>query len=159
MGGRFTVSYTAKYAGMQVTALTPEQHERTCNYWYTVTCGATAHTAFTTKRGLLRWLDERGLTLGGELPEVTGEFATMPVTGEYYSKSHGEFAPAEDNPYRMVAGDEFGALEPVVTTSALSNGAYTLALITEQDGVRTVHTLNPNVRGRITYDRASILDR
>lgn len=149
--------YTVKYGNMQVTALTPEWHERTCNYWYTVTTyGGTAHTAFTTKAGLLRWLDERGLTLGGDLPEERGEYATMPVIGEYYTSSHGEFSPTDENPYRMVADAEFYALEPVVTTATLSNGAYTLALITEQDGVRTVHTLNPNVRDRITYDHASM---
>lgn len=144
-----TKGHVTQYASMQVTALTPEQHERTCNYWYTVTCGAMAHTAFTTRRGLERWLEERGLTLAGELPEERGEFATMRVIGEYYDVSHGEFSPAEDNPYHMVAGAEWSELEPVVITAAMSNGRYTLALITEEDGIRIVHTLNPNVKTRI----------
>jgi hypothetical protein len=130
------MSYTVIYASMQVAALTPEFHEKTCNYWYTVTNGATAHTAFTTKRGLMRWLDERGLKLDGELPEATGEFATMRVIGEYRSSSH------------MDEG-EFYAVQPVVITAAMSNGRYTLALIDEAEGVRTVHTLNPNVKTRI----------
>lgn len=149
------MSHTVKYASMQVTALTPEWHEKTCNYWYTVTSGAMAHTAFTTKRGLMRWLDERGLKLDGELPEARGEFATMPVVGEYYEACHGEFSPTEDNPYRMVAGDEWGAIKPLVITSDLSNGDYTLALITEEGGVRTVHTLNPNVRDRLTVEHVT----
>jgi hypothetical protein len=144
------------YANMYATALTEEQHERTCNYWYTVTCGATAHTAFTTHRGLERWLEERGLTLDGEMPETRGEWATMRVIGEYRHQSHGEFSPTEADPYRMVAGDEMGAIVPVVTTAAMSNGDYTLALIDEDgDGVRTVHTLNPNVKTRIVYDHAA----
>jgi hypothetical protein len=145
------MSHTMKYASMQVTALTPEFHERTCGYWYTVTTyGATSHTAFATKAALLRWLEERGLQLDGVLPETVGEFATMPVIGEYYEKSHGEHASTEDEPYRMIAGDEFYALRPVVVTVDLSNGRYTLALITEDDaGVRTVHTINPNVKTRL----------
>lgn len=128
--------YTVKYSNMQVMALTPEWHEKTCDYWYTVTCGATAHTAFTTKCGLMRWLDERGLKLDGELPEARGTFATMRVIGEYYSTSH------------MDEG-EFYAVRPVVITAAMSNARYTLALIDEAEGVRTVHTLNCNVKTRI----------
>jgi hypothetical protein len=145
------MTYTVKYGNMQVTALTPEWHERTCNYWYTVTSGAMAHTAFTTKRGLMRWLDERGLTLDGELPETTGEFATMRVVGEYYDASHGEFV-SDDYRDGMGEGD-FYSLRPVVVTAAMSNGDYTLALITEEAGIRTVHTLNPNVKTRFVFDR------
>jgi hypothetical protein len=152
------MSYTMEYRRLQVTALTPEFHEKTCGYWYTVTrYGGTAHTAFATRHGLMRWLAERGLTLDGELPGTLGEYATMPVTGQYRSTSHGEFAPDEDNPHRMVAGEEWSAVKPVVITSALSNGRYTLALISEDyDGVRTVHTLNPNVRDRLTADGATM---
>lgn len=141
--------YTVKYGNMQVTALTPEFHEQTCNYWYTVTCGATAHTAFTTKAGLVRWLAERGLKLDGELPEARGEFATMRVIGEYYSSSHAKYAPTEAEPYRMIEGDDWHAIKPLVITAVMSNARYTLALITEEAGVRTVHHLNPNVKTRI----------
>ena len=150
------MTHTVKHASLHVTALDPDMHEQTCNYWYTVTSNWTAHTAFTTKAGLLRWLEERGLSLDGELPETRGEWANVAITGEYYTTSHGEFSPTEDDPYRMVAGNEFGAIEPLVTTWTLSNGDYTLALIDETDGVRTVHTLNPNVRDRITADHASM---
>lgn len=146
------MTYTTHYARMQVTALTPEQHERTCNYWYTVTCGASAHTAFTTKAGLLRWLAERGLSLPAELPAERGTFASMPVTGEYYAASHGEFSPTDAAPYRMVADDEWHDLVPVVITAAMSNGRWTLAKITETEGVRTVHTLNCNVKSRLIAD-------
>lgn len=155
------MTYTQRYSGLQVTALTPESHEKTCGYWYTVTNHAVPHTAFATKAGLMRWLDERGLMLGGELPETRGEPATIPVVGEYRDASHGDFSPTEDEGagglYRMVEDDDWWALQPVVITAALSNGRWTLALITEDDGdrdgeivrVRTVHTLNPNVRTRL----------
>jgi hypothetical protein len=148
--------YTVHYRNMQVTALTPEQHEQTCGYWYTVTCGATAHTAFATKTGLRRWLEERGLKLPEALPAKRGEFATMPVIGEYYSTSHGETNPAtksyDDPEFRhlpMIPGDAWHALKPAIITAGLSNARYTLFLITETDGVRTVHHLNPNVESRI----------
>lgn len=138
--------HTTHYRNMQVTALNEEQHERTCGYWYTVTCGATAHTAFATRAGLQRWMTERGLALAGELPEVTGEWATMPVIGEYYSMSHGRFVP--DHDHMMVADDAWYALQPAIITAVMSNGSYTLGIITEKSGVRTVHYLNPNVKTR-----------
>lgn len=136
--------YTVHYGSLQVTALTPEQHERTCDYWYTVTCGTLAHTAFTTMHGLMRWLEERNLMLPAELPEQRGEFATMPVNGEYYASSH-------------MSESVFYAVNPVVITAALSNGDYTLALISsDENGVRTVHTLNPNVRTRFVADHSGM---
>ena len=140
--------YTVEHSRKQVTALTPEQHEKTCNYWYTVTSGATAHTAFTTKAGLMRWLDERGLTLDGELPETRGEWANTDVAGEYLTTSHGEFSSTEEHPYRMVEDDAWHQIAPVVTTWGMSNGRYTVAKISEDNGVRTVHILNPNVKSR-----------
>ena len=42
---------------------------------------------------------------------------------------------------------------PILATAAMSNGQYTLALITEDNGVRTVHTLNCNVKTRLIFDR------
>lgn len=144
--------YTEHYARMQVTALTPEWHEKTCNYWYTVTNGAMAHTAFTTKAGLMRWLAERGLRLDGELPQTRGEYATMRVIGEYYATSHGNRHPDETEftILPMVEDAAWREIKPVVITAAMSNGRYTLALVTEdKNGVRTVHTLNPNVKDRI----------
>jgi hypothetical protein len=146
------MTHTLSYDKLHATSLTSEQHERTCGYWFTVTSGATAHTAFATRAGLDRWLSERGLSLAGELPDA-GTWGTTRVTGEYRTASHGAFSPAEDNPYRMVADDEWGALSPMAATADLSNGRYTLALITEQDGIRTVHTLNPNVKTRVEFDR------
>ena len=133
------MSYVRIYGNLYATAITPEHHERTCNYWFTVTSGATAHTAFTTRKGLDRWLDERGLSLENDLPEA-GTFGTSKVLGEYREESHGE----------MSEGD-FYDLAPVLVTSEMSNGRYTLALITEEEGIRTVHTLNPNVKTRIEF--------
>lgn len=140
--------YTTHYRNMQVTALTSASHAETCGYWYTVTCGASAHTAFATKSGLRRWLEERGLKLPRGLPSARGEFTTMPVIGEYYSMSHGMRIEG-DGPFVMVEDEEWRALKPLIITAGLSNGRYTLFLITESDGVRTVHHLNPNVKTRL----------
>lgn len=146
------MSYTLVYDKLYATSLDPEQHERTCGYWFTVTNGATAHTAFATRAGLDRWMSERGLSLENDLPEA-GTWGTTRVLGTYRTESHGEFSPTEDNPYRMVEGDNWDSLQPIMSTATLSNGDYTLALITEETGVRTVHTLNPNVKTRVVYDR------
>ena len=60
-----------KFTNLKLCCLAPEQHARTCNYWYTITSGwGTPHTAFETERGLRRWLRERGLEIDGELTKV-----------------------------------------------------------------------------------------
>ena len=144
------MSYSQVYDSLYATSLTPEWHEKTCGYWFTVTNGAMAHTAFETRAGLDRWLSERGLTLENDLPEA-GTFGTTRITGEYRTKSHGEFI-GDDYRDGMGEGD-FYSLVPVAATAAMCNGDYTLALITEDDGVRTIHTLNPNVKTRVVFDR------
>ncbi len=143
--------YSTKHGQMQATALDQEMHERTCGYWYTVTTwAATSHVAFRTRRGLDRWLEERGLKLRDELPETPGEYSTTPVIGEYYEASHGEHSPTDDEPHRMIEPASFRNVQPVVITADMSNGRYTLALVSINfDGTRTVHTLNPNVKSRI----------
>ena len=145
------MTYTQTYDQLYAASLTREQHERTCGYWFTVTNGSMAHTAFATRAGLDRWLSERGLSLENDLPDA-GTWGTTRVLGTYRTASHGEFSPTEDNPYRMVEGD-WTSVRPTMATAEMSNGDYTMALVTEEDGVRTVHTLNPNVKTRIVYDR------
>jgi hypothetical protein len=141
------------YDTLYATSLTPEFHERTCGYWFTVTSyGGTAHTAFATRAGLDRWLNERGLALENELP-AAGTAGFTRITGEYRTESHGEHL-SDDYRDGMGEGD-WPPDSPVAATAAMSNGRYTLALITEENGVRTVHTLNPNVKTRIEFDRIS----
>jgi hypothetical protein len=130
---------TTSVTDLRATSLTPEQQERTCGYWYTVTSGATAHTAFATRAGLDRWLRERNLTLAAELP-AQGEWGSAAIVGTYRQCSH-------------MDTDEFDAVRPLIATAVLSNGDYTLGLIDEDvDGVRTVHYLNPNVKTRLVFD-------
>ena len=145
------MSYKQVYSDLYAASLTPEFHEKTCGYWFTVAhVTGTAHTAFATRAGLDRWLSERGLSLENDLPEA-GTSGWTRITGEYRTESHGEFV-SDDYRDGMGEGD-FYALRPIVVTAAMSNGDYTLALITDDDGVRTVHTLNPNVRTRLVFDR------
>lgn len=61
--------YTQTYDKLTVISLTPEQHARTCNYWYVV--------AFTHKHHLMMWLEDRGLTLTQPLPEMQGLTASV----------------------------------------------------------------------------------
>lgn len=127
-------------ANLTVAALTPEQKSRTCGYWYTVQNSNTAHTAFSTRRGLENYLQERNLKLSGELPDKLGEHRFLDVTGSYIQEMH-------------LSYDEFYSLEPVLESRTLSNGDYTLAIITEdENGIRTVHTLNPNCKRRPVYN-------
>lgn len=143
------MSYKQVHGNLWAASLTQESHERTCGYWFTVTSGAIAHTAFATRAGLDRWLSERGLSLENDLP-AAGTFGSTRIAGEYRTESHGEFV-SEDS-FEMGEGD-WSLVDPILATADLSNGDYTMALITEEDGVRTVHTLNPNVKTRVVYDR------
>ena len=145
------MTYTLVYDKLYATSLTPEFHEQTCGYWFTVTCGSTAHTAFATRAGLDRWMSERGLSLENDLPDA-GTFGSTRVVGEYRTASHGEFV--SDNPSDSMGEGDFYSLQPIAATASMSNGRYTLALITEDDGMRTVHTLNPNVKTRVEFDRS-----
>lgn len=125
------------HTALRVSRLSLDYHLRTCGYWYTVTCGAFAHTAFATRAGLDRWLQERGLRLAGKLDE---EPSHCEVIGTYRTNSHLHDADT----FESLQGDR---------TRTLSNGDWVLAIITQdEDGIRTVHTLNPNVRTRKVFD-------
>lgn len=137
---KFLRPYVEKYDGLMVCSLTPEWNKRTCNYWYTVTSHATSHTAFNQLSSLHKWMDERGLTLKSELPPH-GEHGVVWIVGEYRRQAHMSY-------------DEFYNLPNVVVESkTLSNGDYVRARITQDlDGIRTVHTLNPNCRQREVFN-------
>lgn len=134
-------SYTQDYANFYGCALDLEQHRKTCGYWYTVTSGSYAHTAFATARGLARWAEERNLQLE-EIP-TKETWKPFKVTGKYRQCNH-------------LSYDEFYALPAILETKTLSNGDYTLARITQdEEGIRTVHTLNPNCKARPVFDYAA----
>jgi hypothetical protein len=130
------------YDSLRVTILSDEQVKtgEYMRYRYLVTNGATAHTAYETKEGFLRYLEERGLTLDEELPEDSTKTHGRAIIGAYYDHMHMDY------------NDFYGLhRDAVVTTKTLSNGDWTLAFITSYDGVRTVHSLNPNCY-RVEYD-------
>lgn len=132
------------YKNLRLTALNAEQHARGCDYWYVITEGGTPHTAFKTKAGVLAWLNERGLSLVKVLTNP-GVWGTQTLSGSYRDEMH-------------LSADEvsrFDAIKPLVDSRTLSNGDYVEAKITlDPDGLRTVHTLNPNIRSRHVYSYA-----
>jgi hypothetical protein len=139
--------YTQTYTNLWLCCLTPEFHERTCNYWYTVTEHATSHTAFTTKEELTQWLNERGLKLTNTLPEERGTYKSMRVEGTYKEVSYMDV-------------EAFKAIVPLLKVAEMSNGQYTLGKVTEDEtGTRTVHHLNPNVKERIEFPYWTIKNR
>lgn len=134
------------HKNLSVVALNTAQHMNTCGYWYLVQgYGCSPHTAFRTLQGLERWLDERGLKCEiptAVQPEDYGKDTTnwSKIEGEYATEMHWSM-------------DEFYGLPNIVVRSkTLSNGDYVEAIITLDGSIRTVHTLNPNVRGRKTFD-------
>ena len=125
---------------LMIISLDKAAHDRTCGYWYLVHCKATSHTAFATREGLENYLQERGLALDTELP-AHGEFGTIFVSGSYREPMH------------MDKNEFYSLVNIVKMTRTLSNGSYTLAIVTQDnDGIRTVHTLNPNVKDRVEFD-------
>lgn len=125
------------YSNLHLTCLTQEQHLDTCNYWYTVTNNATAHTAFTTREGLFRWLSERGLALTEPIPETKGEFKSVKIQGNYYRNM------------------TFDRLPPGTETKVIDNGEYTRATITRhEDGAYIINHHNCNVKYRTVYNSA-----
>lgn len=131
-------AYVSTYDRLSVRLLTPEQHEKSCNYWYVVESRMTAHTAFNKRANLLAWLSLRGLEIEGLLPPQ-GEFAWLNVNGIYRRALHTD--PA--------VFDQISGIE----TRIMDNAKYTLGRITEDlDGIRTVHLLNINVNSRVEFD-------
>lgn len=121
-------------------SLTPEHRARTCSYWYTVTDGSTAHTAFRTRAALMRWLDRRGLGLTVALPDE-GVPSSQRLAGSFRTAMHGDAV-------------EFALLDGE-SGREMSNGRYPLAVFTKDaDGIVMVHTLNPNCE-RIEFDDRS----
>lgn len=133
-------AYVREFDNLHATALNREMHERTVGYWYTVTSGATAHTAFRTRDELDQWLSERGLALASPLPKTGGEWATTEVIGRYRSVM-------DRDPER------FESLSPILVTTVWDNGELVPAKITEDDGVRTVHFVNVNYRRADRHSR------
>lgn len=128
------------FDNLTLISLDETGHQRTCNYWYLVQHQTRAHTAFETAAGLYRWMDERGLTLAGELP-AHGIFGVLKINGSYRQESH------------LHDADVFPTLETVCESKTMSNGDYVVAKITrDANGVRCVHTLNPNVKDRQVFD-------
>ena len=132
------MGYRRTYNRLTVGTLTPEQHAKTCGYWYVVQHQHMAHTAFATLKGLQQWAEERGLTL----PQMAdkGTWSWGDIQGSYSDESH-------------MSREDFEALRPSARHAVtLSNGNYTRALIHDENGHKVVHYCNPNVRDRETFD-------
>ena len=113
---------------LHLACLTPEQKEKTCGYWYTVTSNGMAHTAFRTKAALFSWLHALDLHILDDVPVTLGEHAWMKIHGQYRREWGGDTPEA------------FQAL-PGVPVCVLSNG-----------GVRVIYVPNPNCKWRDTHN-------
>lgn len=132
--------YTTTRDNLHVCVLNRAHHERTCGYWYTVTSRGMAHTAYARRESLLQWAEDRGLSFAKEVVEADGVVIHfMQVKGSYREAMHMDRAV-----FDAIVGKEI---------RVLSNGDYTLGKVSvDADGLRTVHSLNPNVRDRPVFD-------
>lgn len=134
-------SVTMTHKKFHVISLTAEQNAKCCNYWYAVQSECRAHTAFHSRDHLIQWLDDRGLTMDGELA-MAPQHSVVSVTGIYRSTSHFSY-------------DEFFSLQGKRIRVG-NNGDYTMGVIThDEDGVANIHYLNCNLRDRPVFDHTA----
>ncbi len=129
------------YENLTLAALTPEQHANTCGYWYTVTDGATPHTAFRTKEAAISWLRALGLSIDDELPKTRGEHAVRRIRGRYRREM-------------VICSAETFAELPGMPVALLSNGSYTTGkLHTDiKKAMRVLYEPSPNCAWRDKHD-------
>ncbi|WP_336794126.1 hypothetical protein [Gordonia malaquae] len=144
--------YVTEYPSLHLNCLTAEQREHTVGYWYTITSGATAATAFRTREELLDWARDMGLEFAESVPAPNaGRGTHLAIHGAYQIAIHGLYRRAL---HRDV--DAWHALSDVVAyRPTIDNGEYTVGAITaDSDGHRTLHVINPNDRdGVFPFDR------
>ncbi|MGF6996749.1 hypothetical protein [Paraburkholderia sp. GAS32] len=132
------MAYAQTFDKLTAISLDTFGHSQTCNYWYVVQQYHGPHTAFQHRENFIKWLDLLGLKLREELP-AHGTHKVMWIEGTYRTQMHMSY-------------DEFYALEGVHTRT-LSNGSYTLGIVTtDEDGIKTLHSLNPNCKHRHEFD-------
>ena len=102
------------YDNLWLNCLTPEQHARTCDYWYTITQNHGPFTAFRTRAALDFYLDLHGLAPRGEIPEEQGTHATMKIEGCVRETGHGSLDDMPREGRRVLH---------------LSNGDYTTGIL------------------------------
>ena len=128
----------SKYDNLSITSLTPEQKLRTCGYWYTVTNGSTAHTAFQTRDAALSWLRSLGLKIADDLAQE-GQFQHQKIDGSYIRA------------LIMTDEDGWNAI-PGIPTVALENGQYRPAKLDIVGDVRVLYTCNANNKWAKKYN-------
>lgn len=132
------MTYYNRYSDLTVTHLNQEFHERTCGYWYTVQDKWTAHTAFVTRAGLDQWLADRGLSIIGDIETELW----CPIAGRYQTAM--EWMSFEE--FQQIEGKRI---------KVMSNAEWTMGIVNTEDGITTVHHLNPNCKDRPVYDYAT----
>ena len=150
-------AYSQSFNSLRWCSLDADQHAKTCGYWYVITDGAMSHTAFRTRESFLSWASRLGLDVESDTVPQAGVFAHGKINGTYRRALH--IGAHAENSLEYVGGyDEFFALKgPRIR--AMDNGDVTVGIITsDDDGFRTLHVLNPNMRDRpiLTRDHSTI---
>jgi hypothetical protein len=131
------------YTDLNFAQIEEWRAQRTCGpYFFLVHHGATSFTAFRSKEGFMRWLEDRGLELEKPLVPV-GEFQYQRILGGYVdccTMSVEEYEAEKVRPGAKL-------------TKVLCNGSWTEGVLTRQFGGRVcLHYLNPNVKSRKVFD-------
>lgn len=125
-------SYTERYDRLHLCCLDADSRGAGRPYWYIVTNGTTAHTAFRTREALLLWLGQRGLSLSTPLPPDR-TFGGGDIIGEYTRA----LVMCDAPDWLCVSGEEYPEMD---------NGEYTLAKWDAE--AKTLSVVNCNCRWR-----------
>ena len=127
-----------KHNNMWICSLDADQKSRTCGYWYTVTCGSMAHTAFETRDAALAWMHALGLSIDGELPQE-GTHGSFRINGEYRREC-------------VMCSEEAWVSLPGIPIAVLENGSYRPGKLHEENGVRVLFSCNANNKWAPEYN-------
>lgn len=127
--------YKVKYQNLSLTVLKKSDRLKHGNYKYLIQSSCTAHSAFHTKKGVKRWLSERGLRIGKKLG---WNYPVYNLIGSY-AKNSMMIDP-------VLFYSLFYGKTPI---PVLDNGDYTEGFISDDDGIRIINLLNPNCKRKI----------
>lgn len=131
---------TSKYYGttykgfyLHIVDVKNEQDlNRAQGYKYLVRCESYAHTAFYTKKGLKKWLSERGLTIGKR-----SGYRSVNLKGEYTRN----LMLDQEEFNQMYRSGEYKEIK------VMDNADYTLGLVKDSN----VYLLNCNIKTRTVF--------
>lgn len=124
------------HGSLHLIALTPEQREQTCDYWYLLRSKSSPFTAFRSRAALEFYLALHRLELAAPLPDTLGTHAVIDVEGTVREIAHSSRETLPRIGQKVLH---------------MSNGDYTLGIACEDDQGTVLHYVLPAFY-RVVFD-------